>query len=449
MNDAHPILANIYEARDQGERGNYESALRSYSIARDLAEFERKSCRARGELTKWNALIKDIVAEEMQIRRLRTTVDEILKELSFDDAQHQAALERGPEPGLKPDFVTNVNARRRKSDPSRPEKAPPPRNPPRGRLKSPRGPPQAQRPSLTENPLMQQIIDNGILIREPDVTWDSIAGLEDVKKLLRQNLVILPMRPDIAHGLLSPWRSVLFYGPPGTGKTFLAKAVATECHRTFFNITSATITSKWLGESEKLIQYLFDLAEEMAPSTVFFDEIDSLASQRGTANEDETSRRMKAQLLTKFEGIDSSPEPDKIFVLAATNFPWDLDEALLRRFQKRVYIPLPDRIGRVALLRMHLEEITDERFDAEKWADRLDGYSCADIANLCRDAAQRVFHHQMELLDTQQWVNMPVHEAQVIVKDDDFAWAMTKRKSSVNRAQLRRYEEWRDTRGAE
>jgi katanin p60 ATPase-containing subunit A1 len=296
---------------------------------------------------------------------------------------------------------------------------------------------------------MQQIIDNGILIREPDVSWESIAGLEAVKKLLRQNLVILPMRPDIAHGLLAPWRSVLFYGPPGTGKTFLAKAVATECRRTFFNITAATITSRWIGESEKLIQYLFDLAEELAPSTIFFDEIDSLASQRGGANEHETSRRMKAQLLTKLEGIDSSSEAGKLFVLAATNFPWDLDEAMLRRFQKRVYIPLPDRVGREALLRMHLEEIIDERFDPAAWAERLDGYSCADIANLCRDAAQMVFNRQMELLSTQQWVQMPVQEAQVIVKDADFAWAMSKRKSSVDRSQIRRYEEWRATRGAE
>jgi katanin p60 ATPase-containing subunit A1 len=187
----------------------------------------------------------------------------------------------------------------------------------------------------------------------------------------------------------------------------------------------------------------------MAPSTIFFDEIDSLASQRGTANENEISRRMKAQLLTKMEGIDSSSDSSALFVLAATNFPWDLDEALLRRFQKRVYIPLPDRPGRIALLKMHLDEIIDERFDIEKWADHLDGYSCADIANLCRDAAQKVFQRQMELLNTEQWVNMPVQEAQVIVKDADFAWAMTKRKSSVNHANLRRYQEWKDARGAE
>jgi katanin p60 ATPase-containing subunit A1 len=438
--DVHPILRNVVEAREQGERGNYESSLRSYNIARDLVEHERKSCRSRGDLTKWNAIIKDIVAEEVQIRRLRSTLDDIAKELVVEDIARQAPSDRPPE---KPDFVTNVNSRQRRPDGGgRPERRAPPKPPARNaKPKTPR-----QRP---ENPLMQQIIEHGILVREPDVAWESIAGLADVKRLLRQNLVILPMRPDIAHGLLSPWRSVLFYGPPGTGKTFLAKAVATECHRTFFNITAATVTSKWVGESEKLIAYLFDLAEEMSPSVIFFDEVDALASQRGGANEKETSRRMKAQLLTRMEGIDSCGDADKIFVLAATNFPWDIDEAMLRRFQKRVYIPLPDSDARRRLLEMHLGDLIDHRFSIDRWADELNGYSCADVANLCRDAAHMVFTRQMELLNTQQWVNMPVEDVQVIVKDDDFEWAVAKRKPSVDLAQIRRHEEWRDARGAE
>jgi katanin p60 ATPase-containing subunit A1 len=149
------------------------------------------------------------------------------------------------------------------------------------------------------------------------------------------------------------------------------------------------------------------------------------------------------------EGIDSSTESGKLFVMAATNFPWDLDEAMLRRFQKRVYIPLPDREGRMALLQMHLDEIIDERFHLEEWAERLDGYSCGDIANLCRDAAQMVFDRKMRLIDTQQWVNLPVEDVQLIVKDDDFQWAVSKRKSSVDHSQIRRYEEWQSSKGAE
>lgn len=297
--------------------------------------------------------------------------------------------------------------------------------------------------------LKQQIIDSGILIKEPNVSWDSIAGLAEVKRLLRQNLVILPMRPDIAHGLLAPWKTVLFYGPPGTGKTYIAKAVATECHRVFFNITSATLTSKFIGESEKLVSYLFDLAEEMAPSTIFFDEIDSLASQRGSQSEHEVSRKMKAQLLTKLSGLDAISEESEVFILAATNFPWDLDEALLRRFQKRIYIPLPDEDGRKELLTMNLSDLADVDFDIDGWAKKLDGYSCADIANLCRDAAQAVFTKQTSLYKTDQWLNMQPDEAKVVINNDDFAAAVSHRKSSVDKSMIQKYEAWKRLKGAE
>ena len=455
FDDTHPILRNVQEARRFGELGDYDASLRYYGSARDITDHEMKSCRSRTEMTKWNALIKDIVAEELQVRRLRTALEDISKEIAADE---QKCLDKEVKErhNSRPEFSTHVHSKPirrgetqrnvRRRAPARPrERA----EKEKKQKQAPVSPSPVAKPRHVENPLMQQIVDSGILIKEPDVPWESIAGLDDIKRLLRQNLVILPMRPDIAHGLLSPWKSVLFYGPPGTGKTFLAKAIATECHRTFFNITSATITSRFLGESEKLVAYLFDLAEEMAPSTIFFDEVDSLASQRGAANENETSRRMKAQLLTKLEGIDSAADADKLFVVAATNFPWDLDEALLRRFQKRVYIPLPDVEARRRLLEMNLEQIIDERFNIDEWAEKLDGYSCADITNLCRDAAQMVFERQMKLIDTQQWINMPVDEAQVIVRDEDFAWAVSKRKSSVDHSQIQRYEAWRDQKGAE
>ncbi|OHS97667.1 hypothetical protein TRFO_36096 [Tritrichomonas foetus] len=298
------------------------------------------------------------------------------------------------------------------------------------------------------NPLVQQIIDMGILIREPEVSWDSIAGLSEVKKLLRKQLVFLPMRPDLCKGLLSPWKSVLLYGPPGTGKTFIAKALATECKRTFFNVTSATITSRFHGESEKLVSFLFQLSEQMSPATIFFDEIDSVASQRGTSNEGEASRRMKAQLLTNIEGISSSAS-NNVFVLAATNFPWDLDEALLRRFQKRVYIPLPDAEGRKTILEMKIKEYADENFDYDGWANKLEGYSCADIANLCRDAAQMVFDRQTDHLEPEEWLGMGENEVKIIITNDDFAKAVAQRKSSVDQASLSKYEAWRRSKGAE
>lgn len=485
--DSPPALQHVILAREHAKLSNFDAALRAYQNAKQEVEFNIETCNDRSFLSKWSTLLKDIGTEEASIRRIKATLDRIMERLDEDEDPSQMdgngdepvislqwskrednndmgqlraperrpivneSKPRRPAPNRQQVIQKHVPQAKQPANNNKKQLAAPTRPAPPQKVNAAQDTPPKNDPSLdpANNPLVEQIIGMGILVREPNVQWDSIAGLTQVKRLLRQNLVILPMRPDICKGLLAPWKSVLFYGPPGTGKTFLAKAVATECKRTFFNVTSATITSKWHGESEKLVAYLFTLADQMAPSTIFFDEIDSVASQRGGGQEHEASRRMKAQLLTKLEGIDGASDNSAVFVLAATNFPWDLDEALLRRFQKRIYIPLPDQEGRLAILKMNLTDLIDEDFDLDLWASKLEGYSCADITNLCRDAAQYVFDKQTSMLDTQAWVNMPAEEARVIIRDDDFARAISLRKPSVDPNTLAKYEEWRKTKGAE
>uniref|UniRef100_A0A8C4NA42 Katanin p60 subunit A-like 2 n=1 Tax=Eptatretus burgeri TaxID=7764 RepID=A0A8C4NA42_EPTBU len=201
---------------------------------------------------------------------------------------------------------------------------------------------------------LASVIVKDIYLQNPSVCWDDIIGLSTAKRLVKE-AVIYPIKyPQLFTGILSPWKGLLLYGPPGTGKTLLAKAVATECNTTFFNISASTIVSKWRGDSEKLVRVLFELARFHAPSTIFLDELESIMGQRGTVpgGEHEGSRRMKAELLVQMDGLAHSD--DLVFVLAASNMPWELDHAMLRRLEKRVLVDLPNMEARQEMIHHHL-----------------------------------------------------------------------------------------------
>jgi len=215
---------------------------------------------------------------------------------------------------------------------------------------------------------------------------------------LLKEAVVMPLKyPHLFTGLLTPWKGVLLFGPPGTGKTLLAKAVATECDTTFFNISAATIVSKWRGDSEKLIRVLFDVARYHQPSTIFIDELDSIMSSRsGGPGEHEGSRRMKTELLIQMDGLARDAN-DRIFLLAASNLPWDLDSAMLRRLEKRIIVDLPCVKAREAMLRKQLPEGFAEGLEYEKLAQTTDGWSGSDMQLLCKEAAM----HPLRRLMTQ------------------------------------------------
>ena len=231
---------------------------------------------------------------------------------------------------------------------------------------------------------MASLIKREIILENPNVSFKDIVGLDTAKNIIEEALLWPIKYPHFFTGLLEPWKGILLFGPPGTGKTLLAKAVATEMRTTFFNISAATIVSKWRGESEKLIKVLFDLARHYQPSTIFLDEIDSIMSARGEGgDEHEGSRRMKTELLIQLDGLTKN---EGVFLLAASNIPWDLDPALLRRLEKRIMVSLPDKKGREALLKIFIPQNMNKGIDYTKNGEILEGYSGSDIKLLCKEA---------------------------------------------------------------
>jgi len=276
-----------------------------------------------------------------------------------------------------------------------------------------------------------------VLVERPEVSWDDIGGLGEAKRLLKEAIVWPMLKPELFKGPREPWRGVLLFGPPGCGKTLLAKAVASQCEATFFNVSAAAVMSKWLGESEKNVKALFDTARKAAPSVIFIDEVDSLLSMRA-ADEIGGERRVKTQFLVELDGLRSR-RGENVVVIGATNRPWDLDPAVVRRFERRIYVPLPDREAREEIFKIHLRgvELADD-VDLAELAELTVGYTGSDIRLVCREAAMEPVRELMA--EAEEPPEGPVELRPV--EKADFVKALRKIKPVVKPEDVRRYLEW-------
>jgi vacuolar protein-sorting-associated protein 4 len=289
---------------------------------------------------------------------------------------------------------------------------------------------------------LQEDIDSMIIKEKPDVKWEDVANLEEAKQALRESVILPLLRPDLFTGARRPWKGVLLFGPPGCGKTLIAKAVANEAGCTFFNADAASLVSKWLGESERLVKNLFTSARKEQPAIVFMDEVDALTAERG-ADQVGGERRLKTQFLIEMDGMKSK-KGDHIVVLGATNRPWDLDAAFRRRFERRILVPIPEFEARVRIFEIHTKGIDlAPDVDFNVLGEKTDGYAGSDIALICREASLQPIR-EMD-------ASGAIRDKEVMARPvnlQDFLDALKNIRSVVSPEEKARYIEWDNTHGS-
>eukprot|EP00826_Nyctotherus_ovalis_P018525 TRINITY_DN15555_c0_g1_i2.p1 TRINITY_DN15555_c0_g1~~TRINITY_DN15555_c0_g1_i2.p1 ORF type:complete len:439 (-),score=133.51 TRINITY_DN15555_c0_g1_i2:102-1418(-) len=286
---------------------------------------------------------------------------------------------------------------------------------------------------------LREIIENSVLKEANIVKWEELVGLEDLKKKM-QECIVLPIRnPKLFSGLLAPSKGILMFGPPGNGKTMVAKAVASQFNGevTFFNLSAGELTSRYYGDSEKLVKALFEVAAERQPSVIFIDEIDSILGARKSSELD-VSRRLKTEFLVRFDGVGTNAQ-DRILVVGATNRPFDLDDAVLRRFTSRIFLPLPSLEARKQMLVKQLQTARNNLTEKEitTIAQKTEGYSFADLRSLCTEAAMG----PMRSFGMSTLVVMDKEQAPSISMPD-FNEALKKIVKSVSKKSMEEFEMW-------
>ena len=291
-------------------------------------------------------------------------------------------------------------------------------------------------------PQLVELVISEIMENNPSVDWTDIAGLEYAKETIREIVVWPLLRPDIFTGLRGPPKGILLFGPPGTGKTLIGKCIASQSGATFFSISASSLTSKWVGQGEKMVRALFSVAKLHQPAVIFIDEIDSLLSQRSDT-EHESSRRIKTEFFVQLDGATTSSD-ERILVVGATNRPQEIDEAARRRLVKRLYIPLPDSKAReeIVLKLLSKQDCHLTREDIQKLVRSTEGFSGADVTNLCKEAALGPIR------------SLKVTNIANVHKDDlrpiqiqDFEHALQRVRPSVSKKDLVVYKEWNEVFG--
>ena len=292
------------------------------------------------------------------------------------------------------------------------------------------------------------------LIEKSTITWKDIGGLYEVKALIEETIVIAGLNKPES---IKPDKGILLFGPPGTGKTLLAAAAAGSLKATFFNVKISNILSKYFGESSKLITALYESARVHAPSIVFIDEFDSITLTRD-GDQGEASRKVLSTLLAELDGFQDKKSDRLVLTLAATNTPNDLDQAVLSRFPKRIYTPLPDKKSCQEIVKIQFKGLDISSIDFEKIGEMCvaNKYSGRDIQNICRDAIHSMLHRSnpdifadIDKISELSFDELKKHTLKVsALTMDDLTNAIAKVKTPVTAAKLAEYDDWNKKYGA-